>query len=228
MQTNLSRLLGCSAVFLAGCATLGFAKQVIAPASAQVPIASTAPTSIVSTVSGTPTTDPSPANTSSLPEPLMPVRNPHQQYHLRMYHLHTGESIDVTYRVGNHYVPSALNMLDHFLRDHRNGDVASYDPHEFDVLHALMQRLHRPNGVIDIVCGYRSPESNEYLRDTSVGVAEHSQHMLAKAIDIRVPGVSTRRLDRTALALADGGVGYYPHSQFVHVDVGPVRRWTLM
>jgi uncharacterized protein YcbK (DUF882 family) len=158
----------------------------------------------------------------------MPVRNPHQQYHLRMYHLHTGESIDVTYRVGNHYVPSALNMLDHFLRDHRNGDVASYDPHEFDVLHALMQRLHRPNGVIDIVCGYRSPESNEYLRDTSVGVAEHSQHMLAKAIDIRVPGVSTRRLDRTALALADGGVGYYPHSQFVHVDVGPVRRWTLM
>lgn len=168
------------------------------------------------------------ATSQALPEPLIPARNPRQQYHLRMHHLHTGESLDVTYRVGNHYVPSALSMLDHFLRDHRNGDVANYDPHEFDVLHALMVKLRRPNGVIDIVCGYRSPESNEFLRETSSGVAEHSQHMLAKAIDIRVPGVSTRRLDRAALSLGDGGVGYYPRSQFVHVDVGPVRKWTWM
>lgn len=159
--------------------------------------------------------------------PLDLVSNPHEQFHLRMFHLHTGESIDVTYRVGNHYVPSALAMLDHFLRDHRTGQVANYDPHEFDVLNQLMRKLRRPNGVIDIVCGYRSPWSNNYLRETTRGVAEHSQHMEAKAIDIRVPGVSTRRVDRTALALADGGVGYYPHSQFVHVDVGPVRRWTL-
>ena len=160
--------------------------------------------------------------------PLDLVSNPHEQFHLRMFHLHTHESIDVTYRVGNHYVPSALAMLDHFLRDHRTGDVANYDPHEFDVLNQVMRKLHRPNGVIDIVCGYRSPWSNNYLRDTTRGVAEHSQHMEAKAIDIRVPGVSTRRLDHTALSLEDGGVGYYPHSKFVHVDVGPVRKWTLM
>jgi uncharacterized protein YcbK (DUF882 family) len=144
-----------------------------------------------------------------------------------MYHLHSHESIDVTYRVGNRYVPSALAMLDEFLRDDRNGDVTVFDPHEFDVLHALMQKLRRPNGVIDIVCGYRSPETNEFLHGTTRGVAEHSQHMEGKAIDIRVPGVSTRRLDRAALSLGDGGVGYYPHSHFVHVDVGPVRRWTL-
>jgi uncharacterized protein YcbK (DUF882 family) len=169
-----------------------------------------------------------PADPETLPTPLSPTRNLRQQYHLRMYHLHTGESIDVTYRVGNRYVPSALAMLDHFLRDHRNGDVANYDPHEFDVLHAVMLKLRRPNGVIDIVCGYRSPASNEYLRETTAGVAEHSQHLLAKAIDIRVPGVSTRRLDHAALSLGDGGVGYYPHSKFVHVDVGPVRQWTLM
>ncbi len=161
------------------------------------------------------------------PVPLDTAPSPSKQYHLHMFHLHTGESIDVTYRVGNRYVPSALDILNHFLRDHRTGDVADYDPHEFDVLHGIMEKLHRPDGVIDIVCGYRSPWSNEFLRETSDGVAEHSQHMLAKAIDIRVPGVGTRNLQQAALSLGDGGVGYYPGSQFVHVDVGPVRQWTL-
>ncbi len=168
------------------------------------------------------------ATPATPPAPLDTARSPRQQYHLRMHHLHTGESVDVTYRVGNHYVPSAIAMLNHFLRDHRTGDTADYDPHEFDVLHAIMAKLHRPNGVIDIICGYRTPWSNNLLRETSDGVAEHSQHMLSKAIDIRVPGVSTRRLDRIALSLGDGGVGYYPRSRFVHVDVGPVRKWTYM
>ncbi len=162
------------------------------------------------------------------PAPLAPAPSPQAQYHLRMYHLHTGESIDVTYRVGDQYIPSAIAMLNHFLRDHRTNDTANYDPHEFDVLHALMDKLHRPNGVIQIVCGYRTPWSNGYLREHGKGVAEHSQHMLSKAIDIRVPGVPTRTLDLAALSLGLGGVGYYPHSQFVHVDVGPVRQWTLM
>lgn len=165
---------------------------------------------------------------AAAPAPLDTAPGPQAQYHLRMYHLHTGESIDVTYRVGNQYVPSAISMLNRFLRDHRTNDTASYDPHEFDVLHALMDKLHRPNGVIQIVCGYRTPWSNHYLREHGKGVAEHSQHMLSKAIDIRVPGVPTRTLDEAALSLGLGGVGYYPRSQFVHVDVGPVRQWTLM
>jgi uncharacterized protein YcbK (DUF882 family) len=150
-----------------------------------------------------------------------------QQYHLRMHHLHTGEDIDIVYRVGDSYIPEALDRLNHFLRDHRTQDVSSYDPKEFDVLHALMASLGRPNGVIDIVCGYRTPWSNAFLRGgrASSGVAEHSQHMLAKAIDIRVPGVSTVSLRDAALALHAGGVGFYPVSQFVHVDVGPVRTW---
>jgi uncharacterized protein YcbK (DUF882 family) len=152
-----------------------------------------------------------------------------QQYHLRMHHLHTGEDIDVVYRIGNSYIPSALEELNHFLRDHRTEDVSSYDPKEFDVLHALMASLGRPNGVIDIVCGYRTPWSNNFLRTRSAetGVAEHSQHMLAKAIDIRVPGISTVALRNAALALHAGGVGFYPISQFVHVDVGPVRTWSF-
>lgn len=152
-----------------------------------------------------------------------------EEYHLRMHHLHTGEDIDIVYRIGDTYLPGALDQLNYFLRDHRTDDVSSYDPKEFDLLHALMTRLGRPNGIIDIVCGYRSPWSNELLRSEgpSTGVAEHSQHMLAKAIDIRVPGVSTRTLRNAALALHAGGVGFYPISQFVHVDVGPVRTWSF-
>jgi uncharacterized protein YcbK (DUF882 family) len=150
------------------------------------------------------------------------------QYHLRMHHLHTGEDIDVVYRVGNAYIPGALEKLNYFLRDHRTQDVENFDPKEFDLLHLLMTRLGRPNGVIDIVCGYRTPWSNRYLRTraASTGVAEHSQHMEGKAIDIRVPGVRTVALRNAALSLHEGGVGYYPVSEFVHVDVGPVREWS--
>lgn len=148
-------------------------------------------------------------------------------YRLRLHHLHTGEDLDIVYRIGDTYVPGALEQLNHFLRDHRTQDVSDYDPREFDVLHQLMASLGRPNGIIDIVCGYRTPWSNNFLRtrNANTGVAEHSQHMLAKAIDIRVPGVSTIMLRNAALALHAGGVGYYPVSQFVHVDVGPVRQW---
>jgi len=155
------------------------------------------------------------------------VANAGVPYWLHLHHLHTGESLDVVYRIGNEYVPSAIDKLNHFLRDHRTQDVSSYDPKEFDVLHTIMARLGRPNGVIDVVCGYRTPWSNAFLRrgTASSGVAEHSQHMLAKAIDIRVPGVQTATLRDTALAIGAGGVGYYPVSEFVHVDVGPVRTW---
>jgi uncharacterized protein YcbK (DUF882 family) len=151
-----------------------------------------------------------------------------EQYHLRLHHLHTGEDIDIVYRIGNTYIPEALDRLNHFLRDHRTQDESSYDPKEFDVLHSLMTSLGHPNGVIDIVCGYRTPWSNNFLRSRSAntGVAEHSQHMLAKAIDIRVPGITTAKLRDAALALHAGGVGFYPVSQFVHVDVGPVRTWS--
>ena len=150
-----------------------------------------------------------------------------QVYRLHMFHTHTGESIDVVYRIGDNYLPDGLDKLNHFLRDHRTQTVSEYDPKEFDTLHALLEKLGKPNGVIDIVCGYRTPWSNNLLRSRSAnsGVAQHSQHMLAKAIDIRVPGVSTVDLRDAALSLHAGGVGYYPVSNFVHVDVGRVRQW---
>ena len=150
-------------------------------------------------------------------------------YSLHLYHLHTGESLNVVYRIGDQYIPEALGQLNHFLRDHRTQDASHYDVREFDLLHAIMTRLGKPDGVIDIVCGYRTPWSNAFLRQgrASSGVAEHSQHMEAKAIDIRVPGVETAKLRDTAESFQAGGVGYYPVSQFVHVDVGPVRTWSF-
>jgi len=152
-----------------------------------------------------------------------------EPYRLKLHHLHTGESIDVVYRIGDTYIPEAMAKLNHFLRDHRTQDVSSYDPKEFDLLHSLLAKLGRANSEIDVVCGYRTPWSNNFLRTRSAvtGVAQHSQHMLAKAIDIRVPGVATAKLRDAALALHGGGVGYYPVSQFVHVDVGPVRQWSF-
>ena len=152
-----------------------------------------------------------------------------KKYELKLHHLHSGETLDVVYRIGNTYIPEAIEQLDYFLRDSHTQDEKAYDPSEFDLLHNLMTRLGRPQGIINIVCGYRTPWTNEYLRHRSrdTGVAKNSQHVQAKAIDIRVPGVRTRKLRDAALSLDAGGVGYYPRSQFVHVDVGPVRRWTF-
>jgi len=152
-----------------------------------------------------------------------------ERFALHLHHLHTGETLNVVYRVGNTYIPGALDQLNHFLRDHRTNDTSHYDPKEFDLLHSVMTKLGRPDGVIEIVCGYRTPWSNNFLRSRAAvtGVAKNSQHTQAKAIDIRVPGVGTSKLREIALSLHGGGVGYYPVSQFVHVDVGPVRQWTF-
>lgn len=160
--------------------------------------------------------------------PLRAAENPtatQVEYRLRLYHLHTNERIDVVYRRGDQYISSALVRLDEFLRDHRTGDVIQLDRRLFDLLHDLTVALGRPETEIDIVCGYRTPWSNEFLRRSSSGVAAHSLHMLGEAIDIRIPGISTTELRDAALGLSRGGVGYYPESGFVHVDVGRVRRW---
>lgn len=146
-------------------------------------------------------------------------------YRLHFFHTHTGERLDVVYRRGDVYDPDALVKLNHYLRDHRTGDVRDYDPRVFDLLHDLIAALGRPDAEIDVVCGYRTPWSNEYLRTHGHGVAKHSLHMEAMAIDIRVPGVPTASVRDAALTLRRGGVGYYVGSNFVHVDVGRVRRW---
>lgn len=148
-----------------------------------------------------------------------------KEYRLRLFHTHTGERIDIVYRRGDQYLPEALDQLDHYLRDHRTGTVHHYDPRVFDLLHDLTADLGEPDTEVNVICGYRTPWSNEYLRTHGHGVASHSLHMQALAIDIRIPGVKTSDLRDAALAMHRGGVGYYSSSDFVHVDVGRERRW---
>jgi uncharacterized protein YcbK (DUF882 family) len=148
-----------------------------------------------------------------------------QSYRLRLYHTHTNQRLDIVYRRGEAYVPEAIQQLEVFLRDHRTGDIHHFDPRLFDLLHDLTSKIGEPDTEIDVVCGYRTPWSNNFLRSRSRAVAKHSLHMQAMAIDIRVPGVNTAALRDAALSMGRGGVGYYAREQFVHVDVGRVRRW---
>jgi uncharacterized protein YcbK (DUF882 family) len=149
------------------------------------------------------------------------------KYEIKLAHPYTGDMVDVVYRVGDTYIPEALDQLNSFLRDTHNEQVNQYDPRTFDVLHTMLARIGKPNAVIDVLSGYRSQETNDELRASgTTNAAEHSQHIVAKAVDLRVPGVPAPVLRDAALSLNAGGVGYYPRSQFVHVDVGPVRKWT--
>jgi len=150
-----------------------------------------------------------------------------QEHQLLLYNTHTRERLDIVYRRGDQYIPSALAKLDYFLRDHRTGDIRHFDPHLYDVLSDLTVSVGHPGGEIDIVCGYRTPSTNESLRAHSTGVAKNSLHTHAEAIDLRMPGVQTLDLRKAALALHRGGVGYYPRSDFIHVDIGRVRQWCL-
>jgi len=147
------------------------------------------------------------------------------RYRLHFFHTHTRERLTVVYRDGEGYDAESLTRLNRYLRDHRTSEIHEYDPRVFDLLHDLMTTLGNPDLEIDVVCGYRTPRSNEFLRNHGHGVARHSLHMQAMAVDIRVPGIPTAQLRDAALALHRGGVGYYAASDFVHVDVGRVRRW---
>jgi uncharacterized protein YcbK (DUF882 family) len=148
-----------------------------------------------------------------------------QEHSLVLYNTHTNERLNIVYRHGEQYIPAALAKLDYFLRDHNTAEVRHFDPRLYDILSDLTAAVGRPNGEIDIVCGYRTPSTNEALRARTTGVAKNSLHIQAEAIDLRMPHVNTLTLRKAALALARGGVGYYPHSDFIHVDVGRVRQW---
>lgn len=148
-----------------------------------------------------------------------------RQSRLRLFNTHTLERLDVVYRSDGVYDPEALEKLDLFLRDWRADRVKHYDPRLFDLLSELTAKVGRPEAEIHIICGYRTPKTNKDLRSRSSAVGGNSLHMKAEAIDIRLPGVRTSRLRDTALALRRGGVGYYAGSDFLHVDVGRVRRW---
>jgi len=138
-----------------------------------------------------------------------------------------GEIIDVIYRVGDTYIPEALDQLSQFLRDTHNDEVKSYDPRTFDILHTILAKVNRPSSEIEVLSAYRTKETNDALRASgATNAAEHSQHIEANAVDLRVPGIPAVEVRDAALSLRAGGVGYYPKGQFVHVDTGPARKWT--
>jgi len=144
---------------------------------------------------------------------------------LAFYNTHTSERLKATYWEHGHYLPDALSEINHLLRDHRSGEVHVIDPSLLDLLDLLQGRLetHKP---FHVISGYRSPATNSMLRKTGGGgVAKRSLHMQGMAIDIRMPGVRLADLRKAAVQARAGGVGYYPSSSFVHVDVGRVRYW---
>jgi uncharacterized protein YcbK (DUF882 family) len=143
---------------------------------------------------------------------------------LSFYHTHTGEALKRVFWADGQYVPGALTEINRLLRDHRTNEVSPIDPQLLFLLERLTW-LTGSNDTLHVISGYRSPQTNRTLADRSDGVSRHSLHMEGKAIDIRIPGRDLQRLRNAALSLRAGGVGFYPLSRFVHVDVGRVRAW---
>ena len=146
---------------------------------------------------------------------------------LSFLHTHTGERLEVEYCCGGKYQPDALKAIDRLLRDFRANEIKPIDPKLLDLLHELGGTLEtdRP---FHVISGYRAPKTNAMLQargGAHSGVASGSLHQVGKAIDIRLPGVKLDHLRGAARSLHLGGVGYYPSSNFVHVDTGRVRYW---
>ncbi len=143
---------------------------------------------------------------------------------LAMYNPHTGESLNLVYCENDQYVPGALHEINFFFRDFRANLVKEIDPRLLDLLHTIHQASD-DSKPFNLVSGYRSAQTNAMLAAQHEGVARHSMHIEGKAADINLPGRQLSILQRIALALRYGGVGYYPQSGFVHVDTGRIRRW---
>lgn len=143
---------------------------------------------------------------------------------ISLHNLHTDEKIKVTYWEHGRYVDDALADINHLLRDHRTNEIHSMDLSLLDLLYSLNYKIDQKSP-FHVISGYRSPKTNQALRQASSKVAKNSFHMQGKAIDICVPGCQLSDLHKAALSLKRGGVGYYPASNFIHVDTGRVRSW---
>ena len=150
---------------------------------------------------------------------------PRQQFRsVAFENLHTGERLNVDYWVNGRYLPDAMGAVDRVLRDYRTNEIHAIDARLLDLLDTLRRTLGTQEPY-QVISGYRSPATNAMLHAQNEGVAVHSLHMQGMAIDIRVPGRPLKAVQMAALDLKRGGVGYYPRSDFVHVDVGRVRHW---
>jgi uncharacterized protein YcbK (DUF882 family) len=157
-------------------------------------------------------------------EPALAKRHFAQERSLALYNMHTGEHLRTVYWARGRYLSSALADINRILRDHYTDEIKPIDGDLLNLLYVLKRRVGGPKA-FHVLSAYRSPTTNARLRRHAPGVAEHSMHMEGKAVDIRLPGRDLAVLRRVALSLRRGGVGYYPDSDFIHLDVGRVRHW---
>lgn len=143
---------------------------------------------------------------------------------LSLSHTHTHEKLSVVYYADGQLLPDSLAQINRFLRDFRTNDVHRIDPVLLDFLHSVSAAAGY-RGTFEIISGYRSPKTNAMLRRKGSGVAKKSLHMQGRAVDVRMTGVDTKTLRKIAVAMKLGGVGYYPRSNFIHLDTGRVRSW---
>jgi uncharacterized protein YcbK (DUF882 family) len=162
------------------------------------------------------------AGLTSLARPALAAGQAPARAHL--YHIHTGETLDVAFREDGLLSVAALAEIDHVLRDFRSGQACCMDIALLDILDTLHAEFGR-RGRFEVVSAYRSPRTNEALRRVTTGVAKDSFHLFGRAIDVRLTSAATTDLRNAALALGRGGVGFYPDSNFVHLDTGDVRSW---
>jgi uncharacterized protein YcbK (DUF882 family) len=156
--------------------------------------------------------------------PLPSTANTQKERKLSFYNTHTGEKTSAVYWAEGDYLTAGKQEIDEILRDHRTDEIYPIDTDLLDLLYLLKAEVEGKQA-FEIISGYRSPATNAALRKNSSGVAKRSYHMQGKAIDIRLPGCDLKQLHKAAVAMQAGGVGYYPGSNFIHMDVGPYRNW---
>lgn len=161
---------------------------------------------------------------SLLPQQVMASLSTIQPLALRFRNINTGDTHAVKF-IGNSLAAKDLSQLNYLMRDRRTGEVKRIDPNLFVKLNQLQQRLGLRNAEVVVISGYRSAKTNAKLRREHHGVASNSFHIKGQAVDIQISGVPLAKVKQAAESLSNGGVGYYPRSNFVHVDTGPVRTW---
>ena len=162
---------------------------------------------------------------AGLPSPAFAGVLEERERRLDFIQVRTGEVLSAAYWRGGRYRPAALDRISYLLRDVPSGEVRPIDPRLFDLLYGLRRTL-RSDAPFLVVSGYRTPRTNRILAKRKNGVARHSLHMEGLAVDVLLPNRPLDDLAEVAWSFRAGGVGYYPASHFVHLDVGPVRRWT--